>query len=121
MPGISTPPGVGPAADQADTDSTPGNRTTIPGEDDTATATVTPAVADLSLTKTVDDATPDRNQNVVFTLDINNRWPANGDQCHGHRSAPAGMTFVSSAPGGGTTYNSTTGVWTVASLNSEPT
>jgi uncharacterized repeat protein (TIGR01451 family) len=106
------------AADQADTDSTPGNRATIPGEDDTATVTVTPAVSDLSLTKTVDDATPDRNQNVVFTLTLTNGGPQTATNVTVTDLLPAGMTFVSSNPGGGTTYNSTTGVWTVASLNS---
>lgn len=106
------------AADQADTDSTPGNRATVPGEDDTATVTVTPAVADLSLTKTVDDATPDRNQNVVFTLTLTNGGPQTATNVTVTDLLPAGMTFVSSTPGGGTTYNSTTGVWTVASLNS---
>jgi uncharacterized repeat protein (TIGR01451 family) len=105
------------AADQADIDSTPGNRSTAPSEDDTATATVTPAVADLSLTKTVDIAAPNSNQNVVFTITLTNGGPATATGISVTDLLPTGLTFVSSNPSTGT-YNQTTGVWTVASLNS---
>lgn len=105
------------AADQADSDSTPNNKATAPGEDDTASATVTPAVADLSLTKTVDDATPDRNQNVVFTITLANAGTAAATNVTVTDVLPAGLTFVSSNPSSGT-YNSTTGVWTVANIAS---
>lgn len=105
------------AADQTDIDSTPGNQVATPGEDDTASAVVTPAVADLSLTKTVDDSTPDRNQNVVFTLTLTNGGPQTATNVTVTDLLPAGLTFVSSNPSTGS-YNQTTGVWTVASLNS---
>ena len=53
------------AADQADTDSVPGDG----AGDDHDTAAATPnAVIDLSLTKTVDDPTPSVGNSVVFTV-----------------------------------------------------
>lgn len=57
---------------QTDIDSTPNNRGTIPGEDDTATATVTPPSIDLSIDKTVNNASPNVGQNVVFTVVVSN-------------------------------------------------
>jgi uncharacterized repeat protein (TIGR01451 family) len=105
------------AADQTDIDSTPNNRGTAAGEDDTASAAVTPAVADLSVTKTVDDSTPDRNQNVVFTITLANGGPQGATNVTVTDVLPAGMTFVSSNPSTGS-YNQTTGVWTVPSVAS---
>ncbi|WP_425614647.1 SpaA isopeptide-forming pilin-related protein [Anatilimnocola sp. NA78] len=105
------------AVDQGDLDSTPNNRGTAPNEDDTASATVTPNVSDLSVTKTVDIATPNRNQNVVFTITLANGGPQTATNVNVTDVLPAGMTFVSNTASTGT-YNSTTGVWTVPSLNS---
>ena len=104
------------AADQFDRDSTPNNGATT--EDDRATATVTPPVIDLSLSKTVDDNTPDRNQNVTFTLTVANA--AGRDNATGVTVSdllPAGLTFVSATPSGTTTFSNGTGVWTVGNLN----
>ncbi len=106
------------AADQADIDSTPNNIGTAPNEDDTASVNVTPAVADLSLTKTVNDTTPDRNQQVTYTLTLTNGGPQTATNVTVTDLLPAGMTFVSSTPGGGSTYNQSTGVWTIPTLNS---
>lgn len=101
------------AADQTDVDSTPGNNNAA--EDDQSSVTVTPRVADLRLAKTVDDATPDRNQNVTFTLTVTNDGPAAASSVAVADLLPAGLTFVSSTPSQGT-YVSNTGVWTVGAI-----
>ena len=103
------------AADQFDPDSTPNNSQAA--EDDQDTETVTPNVADLSLTKTVDDSTPNRNQNVTFTLTVSNAGPAGATGVTVNDVLPTGLTFVSSTPSQGS-FNSGTGVWTVGTINS---
>lgn len=89
-------------------DSTPGNNQ--------ASAIVTPNQTDLAIVKTVDDATPDRNQNVTFTLTVTNNGPADATGVSVQDQLPAGLTFVSATPSNGTTYNSGTGVWTIGAL-----
>ena len=89
-----------------------------PTEDDQASVTVTPNSADLSLTKQVNNATPNANENVVFTLTLTNGGPQNATNVTVADQLPAGLTFVSSTPSGSTTYNSGTGVWTVGTLAS---
>ena len=101
--------------DQFDSDSTPGNA--VGTEDDQASATVTPNVADLSLTKIVNDNTPNRNQNITFTLTLTNGGPAGATGVTVSDQLPAGLTFVSATPSVGT-YSSSTGIWTVGSLAS---
>ena len=103
------------AADQFDSDSTPNNNQAA--EDDQDTETVTPNVADLSLTKTVDDSTPNRNQNVTFTLTVSNAGSAGATGVTVNDVLPAGLTFVSSTPSQGS-FNSGTGVWTVGAVSS---
>src|SRR5690606_13129458 len=60
---------------------------------------------------------PNRNQNVVFTITLSNGGAATATNVTVTDVLPAGLTFVSSNPSTGT-YNQTTGVWTVATLNS---
>ena len=55
------------ASAQRDPDSTPNNN--IATEDDQASVTITPQVADLSLAKTIDNPTPNVGQNVTFTIE----------------------------------------------------
>lgn len=103
------------ASDQPDPDSTPGNN--VPGEDDQDDATATPNQIDLSLTKIVDDNTPNRNQQITFTITVSNAGP---DQATGvvvNDDLPAGITFVSSNPSQGA-YDNATGLWTVGAVNS---
>jgi uncharacterized repeat protein (TIGR01451 family) len=105
-------------ADQDDTDSTPDNN--VPTEDDQDSVTVTPTIADLSVTKTVDDTTPDRNQNITFTVTVANAGPDQATNVAVTDLLPAGLTFVSSTPSQGA-YNSGTGVWTVGTVNNGAT
>ncbi|HUG70255.1 MAG TPA: SdrD B-like domain-containing protein [Pirellulaceae bacterium] len=101
------------AADQADPDSTPNNN--VPAEDDQASVSLTPQVADLSLTKIVNNATPNVGDDVTFTITVSNAGPDSATNVAVADLLPAGMTFVSNTPSQGT-YNSTTGVWTVGTI-----
>ena len=72
---------------------------------------------DLSIAKAVDNPTPNVGTNVTFTITITNAAgysPATGVTVND--VLPAGLTFVSATPGGGTSYNSGTGVWNVGAL-----
>ncbi|MBA2732119.1 MAG: lamin tail domain-containing protein [Acidobacteria bacterium] len=80
--------------------------------DDAAAA----ASADLSLTKTVNNSTPNIGERVVFTITLNN---AGTDAATGVQVTdllPAGLTFVSALPSQGT-YTSGTGVWDVGTVS----
>ncbi len=102
------------AADQADSDSTPNNG--VSTEDDQDDATVTPPIVDLSLTKTVNDASPGVTQNVTFTVTVANNGPDSATGVTVQDTLPAGTTFVSSNPSQGS-YNSTSGVWTAGTIS----
>ena len=102
------------AADQDDPDSTPGNNAPAEDDQDTATLTVTPA-ADLSLTKTVDDATPNVGDTVTFTVTLTNDGPDTGTGIEVTDTLSAGLSFVGAATATGS-YDDTTDVWSVPSL-----
>lgn len=103
------------AADQFDIDSTPNNNNA--NEDDQASATVTPNISDLSVTKTVSNTTPDFGSNVTYTVTLSNAGPAGATDVTLLDLLPAGVTYVSSTPSVGT-YNQVTGIWTVPTLAS---
>ncbi|QDT07547.1 hypothetical protein K227x_59750 [Rubripirellula lacrimiformis] len=106
------------AANQFDSDSTPDNQDE--NEDDLASVSITPASADLSLTKTVDDSLPNVGQEVTFTLTLSNAGPDTAEQITVRDSLPAGLDFVGSSPSVGD-YDSATGIWTIDSLASGAT
>ena len=87
------------------------------GHADAAAQFVADAKADLSLTKTVDDATPQYQQNVTFTLTAHNNGPATATNVAVTDKLPTGLKFVS-ADGN---YDAATGVWTVGNLASGAT
>ena len=101
--------------DEFDPDSTPGNND--PAEDDQDTVSVDAAAIDLSLTKGANDLTPDRNQQVTFTVEVSNAGPDNATGVIVNDDLPAGMTFVSATATQGT-YDENTGLWTVGTVNS---
>ncbi|WP_367288097.1 DUF11 domain-containing protein [Laspinema palackyanum] len=102
------------ASDQPDIDSTPNNN--ILSEDDQASVVINGQNVDLSLTKTVDNATPLLGQNVTFTITLNNSGPGNATGVEVRDQLPAGLNFVSSTPTLGT-YDSKTGLWTVGTVS----
>lgn len=78
-------------------------------------ATVTPQVADLHVTKQVNNSSPNVGDQVTFTITLTN---AGADTATGVRvndSLPAGLTFVSANPSQGT-YNPGTGLWDVGTV-----
>jgi uncharacterized repeat protein (TIGR01451 family) len=80
----------------------------------TANITDDDSAADLSLTMTVDNATPNVGDNVTFTITINNTGPDNATNVTVDDLLPAGYNYVSDTGGG--SYNNGTGVWTVGNL-----
>ena len=66
--------------------------------------------------KSVNDATPDKNENVTFTVTVTNDGPNSATNVAVLDSLPAGLTFVSSTPSQGSYVNGT-GIWTVGTLS----
>jgi uncharacterized repeat protein (TIGR01451 family) len=108
------------AADQPDADSTPGTAVPpSPDEDDDQCVTLTPNVIDLSVTKTVNNATPNVNSNVIFTITVSNSSAAGIDTATGVQvldQLPAGATFVQVVSASQGSYTSATGIWNVGTL-----
>jgi uncharacterized repeat protein (TIGR01451 family) len=101
------------ASNEHDPDSTPGDDSTNQDDDDTASTTPVP-VADLSLSKTVSNATPDVGSNVTFTVGVTNDGPSQATGVTVDDDLPTGYAYVSDDGGGA--YVSGTGIWTVGSL-----
>jgi uncharacterized repeat protein (TIGR01451 family) len=102
------------AADQFDPDSTPNNHSS--GEDDQSSVVVTAKSADLSLTKTVDNSSPNVGQDVTFTITLSNGGPNAATNVAVTDLLPSGLTFVSSIQSQGS-YASVSGIWTVGTVN----
>nr|WP_299382800.1 gliding motility-associated C-terminal domain-containing protein [Allomuricauda sp.] len=101
------------ASDGFDIDSTPSNG--VGAEDDQDEVVITPvAVADLALTKDVDNNNPDVNTNVVFTITVNNSGPSDATNVVVTDQLPSGYTYVSDDGGGA--YANGTGIWNVGAL-----
>lgn len=73
-------------------------------------------MAALSLTKTVDVASPGIGQIVTFTLTLMNGGPDTATNVAVADVLPAGLSFVDATASAGTGYTANTGVWTIASL-----
>ncbi len=73
------------------------------------------AQADLSVTKTVDNASPLLNSNVTFTITVANAGPDTAYNVVVTDLLNAGFQFVSATPSAGS-YNPANGQWTFASL-----
>jgi uncharacterized repeat protein (TIGR01451 family) len=82
----------------------------------TASATTTPQQADLVLTKTVSNPTPNVNDVISFTVGLRDAGPSTATDVQVTDLLPAGLSFVSDTPSQGT-YNSTTGVWSAGTVD----
>ena len=82
-------------------------------------ATSTP-VADLSITKTVDNANPAEGNTVNYTLVVSDLGPATSTGVVATDTLPAGLTFVSATTSEGS-YVSSTGTWTIGTLSASST
>ena len=79
------------------------------------TVTVQPQ-ADITITKVVNNATPNVGGNVIFTVTATNNGPSNATGVSVSDALPTGYTLVSATPSAGTSY--VAGVWTIGALNS---
>lgn len=76
---------------------------------------ITVATADLIMTKTVNDSSPNEGQSIEFTLQVENLNTSlsNASNIIVTDLLPAGLTYVSDDSGGD--YNNVTGIWTLPS------
>jgi uncharacterized repeat protein (TIGR01451 family) len=93
------------AADQSDADVS----------NNTADAVIKVSNADLALTKTVDQAHPDENEPITYTVVITNQGPDNATGVVISDVLPLSLTVVASSTSQGS-YNSSTGFWQAGSL-----
>ncbi|WP_287308981.1 MULTISPECIES: SdrD B-like domain-containing protein, partial [unclassified Okeania] len=87
-----------PDGDAADNNTTVDNIvgvTVDPGENDTGNDFVDQQQADLSVVKTVDNATPNVGENITFTINLTNDGPNDATNVDVKDLLPAGLTYVS--------------------------
>jgi large repetitive protein len=74
-----------------------GSSTTDPnsGNNSGASTGTTATLADLSITKTVDNATPPDGTEVTYTVTVHNIGPSDSQSVHWDDTLPSGVTFVS--------------------------
>jgi uncharacterized repeat protein (TIGR01451 family) len=72
--------------------------------------------AGLTVINTVNDATPANGQDITYTVVLTDAGPSNANGVVVSDPLPPGLSFVDAAGLAGTTYNPTTGVWTVGTL-----
>lgn len=80
-----------------------------------ASSTIACCIADIAVTKTVDNPTPNFSSAVNFTVTATNNGPANASGLQITDQLPTGLIYVSSAPSVGT-YDSASGVWIIGGL-----
>ncbi|MCP4305877.1 MAG: DUF11 domain-containing protein [bacterium] len=95
------------AADQHDTDSTPGNDDGDQSEDDEDAAAVAPQVIDLSLQKTISDSNANVGQTVTFNVTVTNEGPDDATGVSIADTVPAGFAGVDAISTGGIETGST--------------
>ncbi|MFZ4394362.1 MAG: ice-binding family protein [Kiritimatiellia bacterium] len=78
-----------------------------------ATITAVPPTANLSLTKSVDQATPILGSNVVFTIAVTNAGPDAATGVTVQDLLPAGLTYLTNNPG---LYTASNGIWNIGNL-----
>ena len=119
--GASYPALTVPIAIDADAPATVSNTATVngggaPSPASGSVSTPVAASTDRSITKTVDNASPVVNLDIVtFTLTARNSGPSPATNVLVSDLLPAGLAFQSATPSQGT-YNSGTGAWTVGTL-----
>ena len=94
------------AMDQLDVDSSPNNDDGDQSEDDEDSAEPEPQLIDLSLIKSVSDATPSIGDVITFSITVANAGPSNATNVMVGDAVPAGYTNISSISNSGTANGS---------------
>ncbi|HSP08010.1 MAG TPA: sortase [Candidatus Dormibacteraeota bacterium] len=81
-----------------------------------ASSRVACCLADIAVTKTVDNATPNFGSNVTFTVTATNNGPRSASGLQLTDQLPTGLIYVSAIPSGTTTYDRVTGIWNIGGL-----
>jgi len=81
----------------------------------TANASFTVQSADLTITNTVDNAAPNQQGNINYTINLTNNGPADATGVVVYDALPQGVTYVSSNTNQGS-YDSKSGNWTVGNV-----
>src|SRR5262249_10272854 len=81
----------------------------------TASVTETPQQADLAVTKTVSNPTPNVGDTITYTTTVTGTGPDAATNVTLRDLLPAGLSLVTATPGQGA-YNPATGVWTVGTV-----
>jgi uncharacterized repeat protein (TIGR01451 family) len=71
--------------------------------------------ADLTVTKTVDDASPAEGDTLAYVVTVTNGGPDDATGVEVTDALPAGLTFISSTASQGS-YQAASGIWTVGAL-----
>ncbi len=82
----------------------------------TASATETPQQADLVLSKSVDNPTPNVGDTINYTIILADNGPDSATNVQVTDVLPSSLTFVSATPSQGT-YNPVSGLWTVGTVD----
>jgi uncharacterized repeat protein (TIGR01451 family) len=77
---------------------------------------IVPSAADVQVSQTQSTYTSNGNEYVTYTISTTNNGPNTATGVSVTDLLPAGLTYISSSPSQGT-YNPTTGVWTIGSIN----
>ena len=101
------------AADQYDPNSTPNND--VPTENDQDAVTPTPKQADLSLSKTISNTTPNVGDVVTFTITVNNAGPDAATGVAIEDAIPNGYSNITAISNAGAIANDTIN-WTNLSI-----
>ncbi|MFY0594770.1 DUF11 domain-containing protein, partial [Roseivirga sp.] len=83
--------------------------------DNTASASTQAQSSDLSITKVASDDTPNVDDNITFTISVNNAGPDAATGVQVTDLLPDGYDFVSATTAFGS-YNNTNGLWSVGSV-----
>jgi len=86
-------------------------------DNNTDRSTISTREADLAVTKTVSDPTPNVGDTITFTVTVSNLGPDSANNVEITDSfPPAGLQLLSAVPSQGT-FNTGTGVWVVGTVN----
>ena len=82
---------------------------------DTVTIAVAPG-ADLAISASARTSNPAVGSDTFWEFSVQNLGPASTGNVRIRAAVPAGYTFTAKTPGSGTTYDETTGIWTIGPM-----